>query len=307
MQTEDGQYPISVVEQETGISKELLRMWERRYDFPIPERDASGNRLYSRTQIERLQDINKLLAAGYRPGFVVGADGEKIERLLQELPESAAPTADDQGEVQLEALWDSLQDQDFPAYRRLLRQDLAAEGARQFITQVAAPLQQRLARAELDDFLPGFVIRLAQQQLIEALGLAIAMLPTPDPQGLQILLANLAGENRPVELQMIRTLLLSSGADVLFLGNEPDLDDVLACLRSCAVPVLQIAISAASITAANQQAIARLRREMPAQTSLWLSGSGAEEIDGAGSEPRFRRLRDLLQAVQSWQKPMRKV
>ena len=34
--------PINAVERETGITKELLRMWERRYGFPAPQRDARG-------------------------------------------------------------------------------------------------------------------------------------------------------------------------------------------------------------------------------------------------------------------------
>jgi hypothetical protein len=29
-----GAYPISAVERETGLSKDTLRMWERRYGFP---------------------------------------------------------------------------------------------------------------------------------------------------------------------------------------------------------------------------------------------------------------------------------
>lgn len=305
MQSEDSLYPISVVEQETGISKELLRMWERRYEFPVPERDASGNRLYSRSQIERLQNINKLLAAGYRPGFVVGADDEKLDRLLAELPESSANIAPLSDSSLVDELWESLRLRDFRAHRRLLRQQLTAGGVKQFITQIAAPLQQRLSRAELDGSLPGFSLQIAREQILETLALAIAMLPPPDAKALQIVLANLPGENRPLELQMTRTLLLSSGADVLFLGDEPDLEELLACLRHCAVPVLLIAISAASVSAATQQAVARLRLEMPAQSTLWLSGSGAEEIDEEGGEPRFRRLRELLEAVQSWQNPPR--
>ncbi len=305
MQSEESLYPISVVEQETGISKELLRMWERRYEFPVPERDGSGNRLYSRSQIERLQNINKLLAAGYRPGFVVGADEEKLDRLLEELPDSSTSNITPGESPLLEDLWESLRLRDFRTHRRLLRQQLTAEGVRQFITQIAAPLQQRLSRAELDDSLPGFSLQIATEQILETLALAIAMLPPPDAKALQIVLANLPGENRPLELQMTRTLLLSSGADVLFLGNEPDMEEVLACLHHCAVPVLLIAISAASVSATTQQAIARLRREMPAQSTLWLSGSGAEEIDEEGGEPRFRRLRELLEAVQSWQNPPR--
>jgi hypothetical protein len=34
--------PIASVERETGLSKDTLRVWERRYGFPTPERDANG-------------------------------------------------------------------------------------------------------------------------------------------------------------------------------------------------------------------------------------------------------------------------
>ena len=46
--------PISVVERETGIPKDLLRMWERRYGFPEPARDAQGDRVYPREQVDKL-------------------------------------------------------------------------------------------------------------------------------------------------------------------------------------------------------------------------------------------------------------
>ena len=39
---------ISAVERETGLSKDVLRMWERRYGFPKPGRDDNGERQYSR-------------------------------------------------------------------------------------------------------------------------------------------------------------------------------------------------------------------------------------------------------------------
>ena len=37
--------PISVVSEETGIAKEVLRKWEDRYGFPIPGRDAADKRV----------------------------------------------------------------------------------------------------------------------------------------------------------------------------------------------------------------------------------------------------------------------
>ena len=33
---------ISAVERETGLSKDVLRIWERRYGFPEPRRDDNA-------------------------------------------------------------------------------------------------------------------------------------------------------------------------------------------------------------------------------------------------------------------------
>lgn len=59
--------PINAVERETGISKELLRMWERRYGFPSPERDAQGDRIYPPDQVNKLRVVRRLIDAGFRP------------------------------------------------------------------------------------------------------------------------------------------------------------------------------------------------------------------------------------------------
>ncbi|HTJ96057.1 MAG TPA: MerR family transcriptional regulator, partial [Rhodocyclaceae bacterium] len=50
-------FNITAAERDTGLSKDLLRMWERRYGFPQPERDQHGERVYSLVQIERLRTI----------------------------------------------------------------------------------------------------------------------------------------------------------------------------------------------------------------------------------------------------------
>ena len=44
---------ISDVERDTGLAKETLRVWERRYDFPQPLRDPFGERVYSAEQVRK--------------------------------------------------------------------------------------------------------------------------------------------------------------------------------------------------------------------------------------------------------------
>ena len=75
--------PINAVERETGVSKELLRMWERRYGFPVPERDAQGDRIYPMPQVTKLRLLRRLIDFGFRPGKIILLNTEELERLLK--------------------------------------------------------------------------------------------------------------------------------------------------------------------------------------------------------------------------------
>lgn len=76
-------FPITVAEKETSISKYLLRMWERRYDFPKPRRDEKGERLYSSEDIEKLKLVKNLMAEGYRPSKIIKKDIAELKSLMK--------------------------------------------------------------------------------------------------------------------------------------------------------------------------------------------------------------------------------
>lgn len=291
------QFPISVVEQETGISKELLRMWERRYAFPVPGRDLAGNRLYSRAQIDRLHQINRLLAAGYRPGAVVGADAEKIENLVAEIPlPSTAPREDPETLAEALTMLASDRPERLLSY---LRRQLQQEGLPRFILQVAAPLLQRVARARLMGEIQPYREACLQELLRECLYVATSQLPVGVAR-LRVLLASFPGEGRSLELQMTRALLMGEGVDVLFIGPEPELDDLLAAAEACHVQVIHMAISAASVNLQNRELLQDLQQRIPPGITLWLGGSGCQELGMAGDESCFVRLQDMLKAIREW-------
>lgn len=64
-------YSISAVERDTGIGRDALRIWERRYGYPSPVRGHKGERRYPLSQVQRLQLIRRLLDQGLRPGKIV--------------------------------------------------------------------------------------------------------------------------------------------------------------------------------------------------------------------------------------------
>jgi DNA-binding transcriptional MerR regulator len=75
---EDG-LTISAVERELGIGKDTLRVWERRYGFPNPKRDANGERRYPPDQVARLRLVRRLLDQGMRPHQLLSLPADALE------------------------------------------------------------------------------------------------------------------------------------------------------------------------------------------------------------------------------------
>lgn len=75
------QYTIADVERDTGLGKDTLRVWERRYGFPRPQRDVHGERLYDQATLDRLRQICRLMLRGHRPGRLVVLDETGLAEL----------------------------------------------------------------------------------------------------------------------------------------------------------------------------------------------------------------------------------
>jgi methanogenic corrinoid protein MtbC1 len=65
-------YSIAAVSKLTGVSCHALRVWERRYGFPVPDRSASGHRRYAQEQVRVLRYLAALAIAGPSIGELIG-------------------------------------------------------------------------------------------------------------------------------------------------------------------------------------------------------------------------------------------
>jgi DNA-binding transcriptional MerR regulator len=61
-------HPIQVVARRTGLSPDVLRVWEKRYQAVEPGRTKTGRRLYSDDDIERLRLLREATSRGRRIG-----------------------------------------------------------------------------------------------------------------------------------------------------------------------------------------------------------------------------------------------
>src|SRR5687768_11395483 len=80
--TPTARHPIAVVSERTGLSQDILRVWERRYGAVSPTRTESGERLYSDADVARLRLLDAAVAAGRRISRVATLSTTELEALI---------------------------------------------------------------------------------------------------------------------------------------------------------------------------------------------------------------------------------
>src|SRR4051794_6390211 len=135
-------YSIRVASRLTGVSSDTLRMWERRYGFPKPERNESQVRVYTDADIERLVLISRALKAGFRSGEVIHRGSEELRSLL--VGSARSEPENDRRIPTVESLLERLVEDDPEGLRDGLRRSVAFLGPKQFLTDAAAPLLEQV-------------------------------------------------------------------------------------------------------------------------------------------------------------------
>ncbi len=78
------EHPVQAVCRLTGLSPDVLRVWERRYGVVTPRRSSGGQRVYSDAEVARLRALAHLVARGHRIGQLAQLSDERIDALLAE-------------------------------------------------------------------------------------------------------------------------------------------------------------------------------------------------------------------------------
>lgn len=80
----EARHPIAVAAERTGLSQDVLRVWERRYGAVNPSRGPGGQRLYTDADIERLALMHAATSAGRSVGQVARLSTDAITALVAE-------------------------------------------------------------------------------------------------------------------------------------------------------------------------------------------------------------------------------
>ncbi|MDM4766949.1 MerR family transcriptional regulator [Pelomonas sp. SE-A7] len=300
---ESSWHGIAKVERATGISKDTLRVWERRYGFPSPQRDAQGERLYPNEQLRRLRTVKWLTDMGFRPGRVVAAPPEELEKLLNQAREmsGSSAAAGIARRSELDGYISLLRSHEVELLRRRLAQSILRRGLADCIKEVIAPLTTEVGEAWMRGELQVFEEHIYSECLQHVLRPAIhGIQRAVVAEGPRVLLTTLPGEQHGLGLLMVEALLALEGCHCLSLGVETPLVEILRAAAAQRADIVALSFTGRLPASAVLDELRQLRDLLPAAVELWVGGkSGALRRAPAGTR-HLAGLADLGLALAQW-------
>lgn len=288
--------PIASVERETGLSKDTLRVWERRYGFPTPARDPKGERLYPLAQVQRLVQIKRLMDRGHRPGKLLLLDEAALDAL-------DAPLASEHPETstqQLDAWMHLVESHDHEAMQALFRRELIRRGMRRFVQDIVGPLIARVGEAWARNQIGVFEEHLFSQHMEKLFREALAGIALAEGRP-RVLLTTLTGEEHTLGLLMVEALLTVEDAYPVLLGPQTPVSEIVRAAIAKQVDVVCLSFSSVYSTSLAVQGLADLRQALPASTAIWAGGYGVKGIrkplEGVDLIPE---MADLFERLAHW-------
>ena len=267
---------IAAVERDTGIGKDTLRVWERRYGFPVPGRDANDERTYPIAQVEKLRIIKRLMDQGHRPGRIVAQSMDALQHLSRceaslqsNQPIGAAVTRED-----LTAYITQLQTQDHEGIRRELLKALSQDGLQKFLTNVVAPLTALVGETWARGDLAVHEEHLYTECVSSLMRQAIAAIPKPARGGEPVvLLTTFPQEAHGLGLLMVESLLTLQGCRCVSLGTQTPVRDIAQAAAAYSADVVALSFSLNMNSNHVVDGLTELNALLPSAVEVWAGGS----------------------------------
>jgi methanogenic corrinoid protein MtbC1 len=266
-------YPIGVVERDTGIGRDTLRIWERRYGFPEPLRNDKGERTYTEAQLRRLQRIRRLIDQGLRPGKLVALGEQALGELEAGLQSDAAQTPD----ARLKPLLDAVMSADAGDIDACLRSVFRQQGMERFILDTVIPLLNAVGDLWASGRLEIFQEHYLSAQLIRFLNVEISRMQKTAKKPI-VLLATLPGEEHTLGLMMVAALLSARGIAAINLGGEVPMDQISRAVKRFRADTVGITFSSAYQYSQIRAHLIELRELIPSDVDIWAGGEGVRRL-----------------------------
>jgi methanogenic corrinoid protein MtbC1 len=292
---------IAAVERDTGLAKDTLRVWERRYGFPSPGRDSFGERSYPIEQVDKLRVIRRLMDIGHRPGRIISLSLEELHALAAqsvEAPRAASDLRSDRDDLQ--RFIELTKAHDVDGLRRSLSQAAVRMGVDRFVVEIAAPLNRMVGEAWARGYFEVFEEHLYTESMQIVLRNAISTIPRTGNRP-RVLLTTFPNESHGLGLLMVEAILSLEGCGCLSLGVQTPVWDIVLAATAHNADIVALSFTASLGVNAVSDGLAELRAKLPRATELWAGGQSPALARRAPPGIQvFRELTEIAPSVARW-------
>src|SRR6476661_433582 len=272
-------HPIAVVAERTGLSQDVLRVWERRYRVVSPVRAASGVRLYTDEDVHRLILIQAAMRGGRSISRVAKLSTTEIAALVEDDKVArvqrtpSTQLAYDPGDV-VGASLALARLLDASALDEALRRAAVVMGLPAFLETVAAPLLRRVG----DEWHAGRLSPAHEHLVTSSLhDIVIAMMRafTHRAGAPTILVATVAGERHVIGAAIVGAAAALEGWNVLYLGANLPASEIADSAKAAGARMVAVSMVYVEDREAVLREVRELRERVPGNIPLIAGGAGA--------------------------------
>lgn len=274
-------HPIQVVAQRTGLSADVIRMWERRYQAVTPMRVESARRMYSDRDIERLRLLKRAVNSGFRISDVARLADEKIAEILKS--GATAPKSGGLVEACLEACLLAVTQLDQTALRQRLLEAEAALSLPQLLENLITGLLDRIGNLWEQGKLRVAHEHMASTVIHSFLDAILATSNMTD-SGPGIVAATPVGQNHGLGILMAAIMAASDGWKALVLGANIPAAEIAAAARQTQSPAIAVGLTFPGDDRRIRSELRKLRDLLPAATVIFAGGHAAPAYSDALTE-----------------------
>ena len=270
-----GRHPIGVAAERTGLSQDVLRVWERRYGAVEPQRGPGGQRVYTDADLERLTLLHAVTRAGRSIGQVAGLPTEALVALAEEDRVARQQRGASTGAADVIATALELaRSTDASRLEEELRRASVQMGVPPFLEEVAAPLLRRAG----DEWEAGRLTP-AQEHLLSSVLHDLTMETmrsfTAADTAPRIVVTTLTGERHVIGAALAATLAAVEGWRVIYLGADLPAADIADSARSSGASAVAVSVVYLENRQQLLEQMRALRSQLPASAVLIAGGAGA--------------------------------
>ena len=274
----------------TGLSKDLIRVWERRYGLVQPSRSSNRYREYSDEEVTLLRFVKAQMEQGATIGSLA-AEGH--DSLLARMRIATPVPAEHQKphDRLLDDLLESLEPLDKAGFERRLNGAVAVIPFEEAVRRILLPLQQRIGelwhQGRLNTAVEHYVTKIVQQKLFSVMN----QLPVNE-FGPRILIACPEGETHEIGAQAVAYIAAAKGCHVYYLGPNLPTSDLLTFCEKVKPDLVLLSLSEVKSEADALHQLKELEL-VATRWSVGVGGQGALAIGDRLRDTKIELLDDL--------------